>query len=349
MSEKPETPGKSTKKRYVQLQPEERLTIASLLQQRKSLGEIARVVGRPTSTISREVRRNTCAQRGYASAVAQHKFELRRQQARPRRKLAEGSWLRFQVLTLLQWKWSPEQIATTLERMNPHDSAARVSHETIYDTLYAYPRGELRRELLACLRWQRSKRKPRSAGVERSRLANALSIHVRPPEVQDRLLPGHWEGDFIKGAGNRSAVGVLVERTSRLVMLVKMPDCTAASALEGFTAKLNSIPEPVRQSLTYDRGTEMARHAELAQRTSVKVYFCDPHSPWQRGSCENTNGLLRQYLPKGTDLSVHSQEDLDGIADSLNGRPRATLDWDCPLYFYEKMLALAHAQPASVQ
>ena len=346
MSEKPET---SPKRRYVQLQPEERLTIASLLQQRKSLGEIARTVGRPKSTISREVRRNACPQRGYASAVAQQKFELRRQQARPQPKLAQGSWLRFQVLTLLQWKWSPEQIASTLARMNLDDTSARVSHETIYDTLYAHPRGELRRELLACLRWQRSKRKPRSGGVDRSRLVNALSIHVRPPEIQDRLLPGHWEGDLIKGAGNRSAVGVLVERKSRLVMLAKMPDASAASALEGFAAKLNGIPEPMRQTLTYDRGTEMARHAELTQRTLVKVYFCDPHSPWQRGSCENTNGLLRQYLPKGTDLSVYSQEDLDGIADSLNGRPRATLDWDCPLYFYEKMLALAHPQPASVQ
>jgi IS30 family transposase len=346
MSEKPEV---SPKKRYMQLQPEERLTIASLLQQRKSLGEIARTVGRSTSTIGREVRRNACAQRGYASAVAQQNFELRRKKARPKPKLAKGSWLRFQVLTLLQWKWSPEQIASTLARMNSHESGARVSHETIYNTLYAEPRGELRREFLACLRWQRSKRKPRSGGVDRSRLANALSIHVRPPEIQDRLLPGHWEGDFIKGAGNRSAVGVLVERKSRLVMLAKMPDSTAASALEGFAAKLNAIPEPMRQSLTYDRGTEMARHVELTQRTLVKVYFCDPHSPWQRGSCENTNGLLRQYLPKGTDLSVYSQEDLDGIADSLNGRPRATLDWDCPLYFYEKMLALAHPQPTSVQ
>lgn len=188
-----------------------------------------------------------------------------------------------------------------------------------------------------------------SASVDRSHLANALSIYVRPPKVQDRLLPGHWEGAFIKGASNRSVVEVLVERMSRLVMLMKMPDCTPASALAGFAAKLNTIPEPMRQSLIYNRGTEMVRHAELTQCTSVEVYFCDPHSSWQHGSCENTNGLLCQYVLKGAALSVHSQEDLDGIADSLNGRPRATHNWDCPMHFCEKILALAHAQPASVQ
>jgi IS30 family transposase len=175
-----------------------------------------------------------------------------------------------------------------------------------------------------------------------------LSIHVRPPEVDDRIMPGHWEGDFIKGTGNQSSVGVLVERSSRLVLLAKMEDATAASALEGFSAKLNLIAAPLRQTLTYDQGKEMAKHAELTVRTGVKVYFCDPHSPWQRGTCENTNGLLRQYLPKGSDLSLHSQADLDAIADSLNSRPRATHAFHSPLEVFARMLALAHQPSASI-
>ena len=175
-----------------------------------------------------------------------------------------------------------------------------------------------------------------------------VSIHVRPPEVDDRVMPGHWEGDLIKGAGNKSAVGVLVERTSRLVLLARMQDATAATALAAFTAKLQSIATPLRSSLTYDQGKEMARHAELTASTGVRVYFCDPHSPWQRGTCENTNGLLRQYLPKGTDLSLFSQDDLDDIADRLNGRPRATHAFNMPLAVFAHMLASAHPTPPSV-
>jgi IS30 family transposase len=171
-----------------------------------------------------------------------------------------------------------------------------------------------------------------------------VSIHVRPPEIEDRLLPGHWEGDFIKGANNQSSVGVLVERTSRLVLLAKMEDATATSALAGFSAKLNSIVAPLRQSFTYDQGKEMSRHQELAAATGVNVYFCDPHSPWQRGTCENTNGLLRQYLPKGTDLSVYSQDELDAIADSLNSRPRAIHAFHSPFEVFAATLASA-SQP----
>ncbi|BCQ28137.1 hypothetical protein NK8_63260 (plasmid) [Caballeronia sp. NK8] len=205
----------------------------------------------------------------------------------------------------------------------PTDPTQHVSHETIYTAIYAQPRGELRRQLIACLRHGHSTRMPRTRGADRrGQIPDMVSIHVRPPEIEDRLLPGHWEGDFIKGANNASSVGVLVERTSRLVLLAKMEDATAASALAGFSTKLNSIAEPLRQSFTYDQGKEMSRHAELTAATGVKVYFCDPHSPWQRGTCENTNGLLRQYLPKGTDLSVYSQDELDAIADSLNSRRR---------------------------
>ena len=161
-------------------------------------------------------------------------------------------------------------------------------------------------------------------------------------------MPGHWEGDLIKGAGNKSAVGVLVERSSRLVLLARMQDATAESALVAFTAKLQSIAAPMRQTLTYDQGKEMARHAELTAATGVRVYFCDPHSPWQRPTCENTNGLLRQYLPKGTDLSIYTQEELDSIADSLNTRPRATHDWKNPLQVFAEMLASSHQPSTSI-
>jgi IS30 family transposase len=233
--------------------------------------------------------------------------------------------------------------------MYPTDPTQHVSHETIYTAIYAQPRGELRRQLIACLRHGHSTRMSRTRGTDRrGQIPDMVSIHVRPPEIEDRLLPGHWEGDFIKGAGNQSSVGVLVERTSRLVLLAKMEDATAASALAGFSAKLNSIPEPLRQSFTYDQGKELTRHQELAAATGVSVYFCDPHSPWQRGTCENTNGLLRQYLPKGTDLSVYTQDELDAIADSLNSRPRATHAFHSPFEVFAATLASA-GQPQSAK
>jgi transposase, IS30 family len=231
----------------------------------------------------------------------------------------------------------------------PNEPERHVSHETIYTAIYAQPRGELRRQLIACLRHGRATRLPRSRGTDRrGQIPEMLSIHVRPPEVNDRVMPGHWEGDLIKGAGNKSAVGVLVERTSRLVLLARMQDATAATALAAFTAKLQSIAAPLRSSLTYDQGKEMARHAELTAQTGVRVYFCDPHSPWQRGTCENTNGLLRQYLPKGTDLSIYTQDELDAIADSMNNRPRATHNWKTPLQVFSQTLANAHEVPSSV-
>src|SRR5271168_427561 len=241
----------------------------------------------------------------------------------------------------------PSRSQVPFKRMWPNDPTQHVSHETIYTAIYAQPRGELRRQLIACLRHGHSTRLSRTRGTDRrGQIPDMVSIHVRPPEVEDRVMPGHWEGDFIKGAGNQSSVGVLVERTSRLVLLAKMEDATAASALAGFTAKLNSIAAPLRQSFTYDQGKEMTRHRELSAATGVRVYFCDPHSPWQRGTCENTNGLLRQYLPKGTDLSIYSQDELDAIADSLNHRPRATHDFHSPLEVFATMLATA-SQPST--
>jgi len=337
------------KNKYQQLQPEERITIASMKQRGLSVRAMARTLGRPASTVSRELTRNTCPVRGYASVVAQTISSNRRAAARPPRKLDHQGALSRIVLSLLSWKWSPQQISGTLKRLWPEDPSMHVSHETIYTAIYAQPRGELRRQLIACLRHGHSTRMSRKRGTDRrGQIPDMVSIHVRPPEVDDRLMPGHWEGDFIKGAGNQSSVGVLVERTSRLVLLAKMEDATAASALAGFTAKLNSIAAPLRQSFTYDQGKEMTRHQELSAATGVRVYFCDPHSPWQRGTCENTNGLLRQYLPKGTDLSIYSQDELDAIADSLNSRPRATHAFHSPFEVFERMLATASITSASV-
>jgi transposase, IS30 family len=330
--------------RYTQLQPEDRITLASLHQQGLSIRAIAELQGRCPSTICRELRRNSTVQ-GYASAVAQTRCEHRRRAARPLPKLHAHGALWHVVCDLLSWCWSPQQIAATLKRMHPNDPTRRVSHESIYTAIYAHPRGELRRQLIALLRQGKSSRRPRSGGSDRRGvIPEMVSIHLRAPEVNDRLLPGHWEGDLIKGAANKSAVGVLVERTTRLVLLCKMPDASAHSALAAFTEKLNAIASPMRQTLTYDQGREMACHRELAQATGMRVYFCDPHSPWQKGSCENTNGLLRQFLPKGTDLSVHDQDALDSIADLLNNRPRQTLDWRSPYQAFKQFMTALDEQ-----
>ncbi|WP_367066039.1 IS30 family transposase [Oryzisolibacter sp. LB2S] len=332
---------------YRHLQPEERMTLASLHQQGWSLRAIGKLQGRSPSTISRELRRNAC-EGSYASAVAQRLCTQRRIDSRPLPKLHGDGCLWYLVSTMLSWLWSPQQIARTLKRMYPNDSAMHASHESIYTAIYAYPRGELRRQLISLLRQGKSTRRPRSAGQDRrGQIPDMVSIHVRPPEVNDRVMPGHWEGDLIKGAGNKSAVGVLVERSTRLVLLCKMPDASAESALAAFTNKLRQIAEPMRQTLTYDQGKEMARHKELAAATGMRVYFCDPHSPWQKGSCENTNGLLRQMLPKGTDLSVHDQDALDSMADLMNNRPRQTLGWDSPYQAFQKFMAAINEKNAA--
>ncbi|OIQ72713.1 integrase core domain protein [mine drainage metagenome] len=329
-----------TRTTYRQLQPDERMRIEIWKAENVSLRDMSRRLGRAPSTVSRELSRNASKATVYSAATAQDTRTQRRQAARPTAKLSPEGVLWGAVREMLAWKWSPQEIAATLKRTFPAKPSFHVSHETIYNAIYAHPKGELRRELIACLRQGRSKRMPRSRGTDRrGQIPDMVSIHVRPPEVGDRLMPGHWEGDLIKGAGNKSAVAVLVERMSRAVLLAKMPDASAASALAAFTTKLQSLVAPLRQSMTYDQGREMSRHAELTAATGVRVYFCDPHSPWQRGTCENTNGLLRQYLPKGTDLSVYSQEELDAIADSLNTRPRATLNWHSPLQVLAQVLA----------
>lgn len=334
------------RKRYEHLSAEERACILQMRDQGQSLRRIAFLLQRSPSTISREVRR---LPEGYDATLAGHQARQLRQRPRRQRKLAEHTALFNTVTAFLKQGWSPEQIAGTLKRMWPNDPSQQVSHETIYNALYVLPRGELRRELIAILRQGHSSRKPHSRGVDRrGTLPDMLSIHLRPPEVNDRLVPGHWEGDLIKGAANRSSVGTLVERSSRLVLLAKMENATAEAALQGFTAALNPIPSRLRQSLTYDQGKEMARHAELSAQLEMTVYFADPHSPWQRGSNENTNGLLRQYLPKGTDLSVYSQEQLEVIAYSLNTRPRKSLGFRTPLEVFAELLSKTHPDASGI-
>ena len=273
-------------RRYQQLQPEDRVTLASLIQQKYTVRDIALVLGRSPSTISRELLRNA-QPAGYASTAASACALQRRRQGRASNKLHRDGVLFDVMRHFLGLRWSPEQIALTLARIFPKGHEHRVSHETIYNCIFAQPVGELKRELIATLRHAHNKRVPRSKGQDRrGQVPDMVSIHLRPPEIEDRQFPGHWEGDLIKGAANASAVGTLVERTSRLLMLIKLPEfkpASAANVMQAFSDKLLGIAAPMRQSMTYDQGREMAMHKELSKRTGVAVYFCDPHSPWQRG------------------------------------------------------------------
>ena len=328
---------------YHELDLDERVEIQRRLEAGDSLRAIGRSLMRSASTISRERQRANDAQ-AYRAQIAHKRARTLRHEPRVARKLSDPA-LFAAVQEHLRAGWSPQQIAGILAKASSDEARDRVSHETIYTAIYVQPRGELRSELIACLRQGRSTRKPRSRGTDRrGKIPDMQSIHVRPPEVADRLIPGHWEGDLIKGAGNRSSIGTLVERTSGFVVLAKMSSASAADALHSFGAALERIPVAVRKTLTYDQGKEMSYHAALTVRTGVAVYFADPHSPWQRGSNENANGLLRQYLPKGTDLSIYSQDELNQIALSLNTRPRARHDFRSPLQIYNEHLQLAEAQ-----
>ena len=307
-------------------------------------GAIARGMNRSASTITRELARNGWVRpqvprsRGRPSASGGYRADHAHRRAgacaaRPRveRRLQLGNALWERVSGYLRAGYSPEQISGTLGLVHPESPSLRVSHETIYTAIYAMPRGELRTQVIGWLRFGHAKRRPRARGTDRrGQIPGMVSIHDRPPEIEERLVPGHWEGDLIKGAYNRSAVGTLVERTTLFTVLARMDNASAEAAVQGFGHVLERIEAQKRLSLTYDQGKEMTHHAQLTEKTGVKVYFADPHSPWQRGINENTNGLLRQYLPKGTDLSGYTQEDLDAIAWKLNTRPRKSMGFQCP-------------------
>jgi transposase, IS30 family len=309
----------------------ERERIRSGLDAGESFRAIARRLGRAASTVSREVNANG-GREGYAGWRAHRRAnDLAR---RPKvAKLAGCARLRAQVETWLSEElWSPTQISAQLRIEFPDDPMMRVSPETIYQSLYVQSRGALRKELAACLRTGRAIRRTRSRlADDRGRIPAMVMISERPAEVADRAVPGHWEGDLIIGKASQSAVGTLVERSTRYVMLLHLPgDHTAATVNAAMTAKIATLPAHLIRSITWDQGKELAGHAQFSIATGIQVYFCDPHSPWQRGSNENTNGLLRQWMPKGTDLSVHTEADLDAIAHKLNNRPRQTLGWMKP-------------------
>ncbi|MEB8535951.1 IS30 family transposase [Acidithiobacillus ferriphilus] len=315
--------------RYSQLSGDERNQLQRGLNEGRSLRALARSMGRNPGTLSRECRRGWL-QRSYDAV--QGGGWARSHRRRGPCKLLPGSPLTEQVHALiLERTWSPEQIAGRLQVEHPDDSSQRVSHETVYQYIYAHPAGELKKLLVDALRQGHQKRRPRSRGKDRrGGIRNMRSIRERPEEAQSREVPGHWEGDLIKGAFNGSAIGTLVDRSTRFVILAKVDDSSAEAVLEGFTRRLRTLPRALRKTLTYDQGREMARHEELEKRTHLRVYFADPHSPWQRPTNENTNGLLRQYFPKGTDLSKYSQQYLTKVAEEMNNRPRKSLGFRTP-------------------
>jgi len=332
---------------YSHLTETKRLSIESMLHDGLSQRSVAKALGVSPSTVSREVRRaDTLGLPRYFAHLGQRVRSSRRKAAgRLRRKLGvDGrSALWREVLAGLRRGWSPQQIAGRLPLMFPPPGtsvlpALRVSHETIYCAIYAQPRGGLRSELVSLLRKSRGGRLPRSRGSARfTGIQDMTSIALRPPEVAARLVPGHWEADLIKGAHNGSAVGTIIERTSRFIMLVKLERFDALSTLDGFTRRLRTIPPCLRKTLTYDQGTEMALHQTLAKRLRMDIYFCDPHSPWQRGSNENANGLIREYLPKGLDLNTASYQQLTSIEYALNNRPRRILGFKTPAEVFAEL------------
>jgi transposase, IS30 family len=309
-----------------------------------SLRAIAGELGRAASTLSREVSANGGRER-YRAWAAERRAVQRA--ARPKTsKLADpaNAGLRVWVEAGLGLRWSPEQIAGWLRRTFPHNPELWVSHETIYRSIYVHLRGELGRELAACLRSGRAQRKSRarSARDAGARITDMVPIADRPPEVADRAVPGHWEGDLIVGKAGKSAIGTLVERRTRFVMLLALPKGhNASEVLDALLRQIPTLPAQLRKSLTWDQGSEMARHAEFSTATGMTVYFCDPRSPWQRPTNENTNGLLRQYFPKGTDLSVYTQPALDAVARELNGRPRKALHYMTPSEALTEIVATA--------
>lgn len=319
------------------LSVEERAEIRVGLELGWSLRAIARELGRSPSTISREVAAHG-GRAGYRPIAAHRGARERARRPKPT-KFAANDELRVVVTADLERLWSPQQVARRLRRAYPDRPEMWVSHETIYKSLYVQGRGELRRELARCLRTGRASRRPRAHRGTANRIPGMVMISERPAEADDRAVPGHWEGDLIMGADNLSAIGTLVERSTRFVILLHLgDDKTATHVADQMAAAITTLPEALRRSITWDQGREMAQHARFSVETGVPVYFCDPHSPWQRGSNENTNGLLRQYFPKGTDLSVHTPDDLRNAADSLNGRPRMTLDWQTPAEVLNELL-----------
>ncbi|MFI8636067.1 IS30 family transposase [Streptomyces chartreusis] len=323
----------------------DRIHIADRLREKASIRTIAAELGRSPSTISREVRRNRTVLPDGRWYYRPHAAQRRADKRKPRPKtgkIGQNLELRDFIQDHLALRWSPEQICHALRRRFPDRSEMHVVHETIYQALYVQGRGELKRELTRALRTGRAMRRPhRQATSRRQRFPHPMvMISDRPAEVTDRAVPGHWEGDLIVGTNSRSAIATLVERSTRYLVLVHLPHGHSAAAVHtALTQTAQTLPRQLMRSLTWDQGAEMAYHHHFTVATDIPVYFCNPASPWQRGSNENTNGLLRQYFPKGTDLSRHTRENLDAVAAELNSRPRKTLGWETPAERLSKLLA----------
>ncbi len=332
-------PGTKYSGRY--LDREKRVELARLRESGLSMRAIGERIGCNASTVSRELARNAGPRAGHYQPERADRMAWDRQRRPKPSRLSGNPVLCGAVQVMLSRRYSPEQISGRLKVKHPDDPAMRVSHETICQSIYVYPRGELRRELKASLRSGRRLRRRRGRTELRGRIIGAVPIGERPPEVQGRLVPGHHEGDLVMGsAASNSAVGTIVERTTGYLTLLHLPGGHTADAVaDAVIDRMTGLPAWFARTLTWDRGKELARHQRITQATGINVYFADPHSPWQRGSNENTNGLLREYLPKGTDLSTHTAADLQHIADELNDRPRKRLRYYTPNEALAKLLA----------
>lgn len=326
-------------KKYKHLTLFERETISQLLSGRKSLSDISKVIGRDKSTISREISRTKLTRFGYRAFTAQALVLRRQKVPKKPEKIENNSALKEYIHSHLKLKWSPEQIANRLKIEYPTDKNMQVSHETIYTYLYVMPKGELKKELMSHLRQERTLRRKRGKmHPKRGHIQDMVSIKDRPDGANTRRVPGHWEGDLIVGKERKSALGTLVERTTRTTILVPLKEKDALAVRRAFARETKNLPVQMKLSLTYDRGKEMADHKLFTRETKIQVYFADPYAPWQRGTNENTNGLLRQYFPKGTDFGKIPRKEIKRVQDLLNGRPRKVLNWHTPLEVFENLL-----------